>query len=762
MKNGSVTLTLSKKGAVLLEFVNENSKVLHLKAADSEQIQKLKTLIDTGSAKIDVEYSGTSSSDLLIKDLKTSEVLFGKQFQANKPPQHHQKRSFYDSNRSQQHTEGTKSGPRGDRSRQKKTYTAGVACAPYNFIPLPKEPKFADEEQVRTDQSRYHPNRLTGWIEYEIENLTDFYIRDTLPLEQNKADYSSDFFSPGGCLQIPGSSLRGMVRSVFEILTMGKFQSFTDRRLFYRSIFKKYSFNREYTERFAEALKDDEGKNKVKYQATGAWLTRDEKQRKWRLWKPQSVLDKNQKPIINDWIRVKANNSLNRVGNISVQEFTHVEISFNPEGIRSGLSFVHSSIIESESVYSRSARTNNVTRGVLLRTGSMNKKRYHAILAERSDQEYNCKLDLFEEYATDETRGDGTNLFQKWEDTKKPVPCFVLLGDEGQVEALGHTPMFRFPYKHKIGEFVPEKFKDLNREDWAEAIFGTDLHTLVKGSSIEETQHSGRVCFGSAFHVDGKHSLSAMQPEVSPKNLSGPKPHSFQHYLEQGDDLQEDHRNSYESNPQKCHIRGYKRYWHNKNSNWSEGKIIDDSQHTIVKPVKPHQKFKGKVWFENLTRAELGGLLLSLEPGENLNHKLGMGKPLGLGSIKLSIQNLCLQNGDERRSYYSGDFIDGWVDKAYSTEASNKIADDCVAEFASKIYDVNLKSTSADKASFWVQAGERYPHIREMKTMLEKWQHKDSVRYMEIEHFDQNGRKRNEYVDRPILPPPSEIKDNKH
>ncbi len=41
--------------------------------------------------------------------------------------------------------------------------------------------------------------------------------------------------------------------------------------------------------------------------------------------------------------------------------------------------------------------------------------------------------------------------------------------------------------------------------------------------------------------------------------------------------------------------------------------------------------------FENLADAELGLLLYALAPSEEYHHKLGLGKPLGLGSVKIEV-----------------------------------------------------------------------------------------------------------------------------
>jgi len=54
-----------------------------------------------------------------------------------------------------------------------------------------------------------------------------------------------------------------------------------------------------------------------------------------------------------------------------------------------------------------------------------------------------------------------------------------------------------------------------------------------------------------------------------------------------------------------------------------------------VRPVRSGSVFAFHVDFNNLTEHELGALLYSLQPTTNFQHKIGLGKPIGLGSIKV-------------------------------------------------------------------------------------------------------------------------------
>lgn len=54
-----------------------------------------------------------------------------------------------------------------------------------------------------------------------------------------------------------------------------------------------------------------------------------------------------------------------------------------------------------------------------------------------------------------------------------------------------------------------------------------------------------------------------------------------------------------------------------------------------MQPVKSGVQFRGRIRFENLTDLELGAILHALQLPDGCCHRIGMGKPLGLGSIRI-------------------------------------------------------------------------------------------------------------------------------
>lgn len=100
-----------------------------------------------------------------------------------------------------------------------------------------------------------------------------------------------------------------------------------------------------------------------------------------------------------------------------------------------------------------------------------------------------------------------------------------------------------------------------------------------------------------------------------------------------------------------------------------------------IKPLRREREFFFHIDFDNLTPFELGMLCYALRPTEDFRHKLGMGKPLGLGTVR--IDPLGIFYIDRHRRYgKTGFFVpryherwlgeedfSGVVDSGYEAEA---------------------------------------------------------------------------------------------
>ena len=168
-----------------------------------------------------------------------------------------------------------------------------------------------------------------------------------------------------------------------------------------------------------------------------------------------------------------------------------------------------------------------------------------------------------------------------------------------------------------------------------------------------------------------------------------------------------------------------------------------DTQHTSIKPVKPGVTFRFRIYFENLRDFELGALLWALilpgEPGKDYCHSLGMGKPLGMGAVKIT-PTLYLSNRQER---YARLFSGNDWHRGEKEEPDMRRFLDAFERFVLDEMDAQERGQARS-----LKDVER---IKMLLTMLE-WPGPDRslTEYMTIEPV-------NEYKERPVLPDPLHI-----
>ncbi len=273
-------------------------------------------------------------------------------------------------------------------------------------------------------------------------------------------------------------------------------------------------------------------------------------------------------------------------------------------------------------------------------------------------------------------------------------------------------------YKKTIGEHIPQSLKDETKIDLADAIFGN------------ERTFAGRVFFEDAFcnqsdiDYEGEKVITLLEP----------KPTLFQHYLEQNKNNFNDPHKKFVLYNSDNNIRGNKLYWHKSGRNWAnknQASFNEDTDNKI-NPVKADIIFTGKIRFENLSAVELGALLFAIDLPEGCCHKLGMGKPLGLGSVAIT-SNLFIS---DRTNRYTNLFAE-WEIPIAETDKS---------EYKKAFEHYVLEALKDSHQNLWDNQ-----RMRELKTMLDFSQKPldKKTRYMTIGP--------NEFKNRRVLSKPSEI-----
>lgn len=636
------------------------------------------------------------------------------------------------------------------------------AVAPYNFVELPDRVVSAQLEcngQLR-DNDSYYSDRHTGKIECTLTTSSPLYIRCGLTKEQfhegKEAKDIPDFYYIDSATKnpvIPGSSLRGMLRTLVEIVSFSKIDRVSKSdKFFFRAVAAENDdpLKGEYDNRL--------GKNGVNIRAGYLF----EINKKWYI-RPAIKIENDYFIWIKENLAKLALPKLILLENINEYRPQYFQnVSFENIEIENNRKFANS--------LSSNCKTYKYI-GVLVTSGNMlegapegtqPKRKYHCLVGEPDpDQE----LIPIDDDAIQDYR-DSLTAFQEKEPftpdmgvLKKGRVVFYCQPKKGEsVKLFGHSPFFRIPYvpdtqmrASSAFDFIPSCLIDESIIDIADAIFGW----VRKG---DKNQRAGKISISDAKYKESNNGIWYSENPVTPQILASPKPTTFQHYLVQPEETEARKENlkHYASKPiEQTVIRGHKLYWHKgKNHDFEhpDPSSASETQLTQIKPIAPDVTFAFTIHFENLTPVELGALLwvLDLAKDENYRLKLGMGKPLGLGSIKIE-SDLYLSDRQKRyTSLFSGQ---QW-------ETSERLEDNppYQQDFENYIL-VQLQQHGNFQDICRIQmllAMLRWPGPNDTKT-----------RYMEIERdktkgyrgklAKENDRTVNEYKERLVLPTPLQV-----
>ena len=319
--------------------------------------------------------------------------------------------------------------------------------------------------------------------------------------------------------------------------------------------------------------------------------------------------------------------------------------------------------------------------------------------------------------------GARINFLENAKEYVRIVPCFYTV-ENGRVKAFGTNPYFRIPYNKGIADHVPANLK-INKIDFADAVFGY------------RDKWGGRVFFEDLYLKDGVR-VAFERPDKH-KILMGPQPTSFQFYLEPKD-------NEAATWDDGTNIRGYKLYWHKKCDWQDRGNAKNSSLQKEIQPLKPGHTFIGRIRFENLCKIELGALcaLFTLGAEKNICYKMGMGKPLGMGTVKIT-GNLFLQGPD----YYTHLFT-----KQSTFDECDEPAD--ITGFANAFYEyVKAELENSNVKNEYKYYLERLQELRYImsvdKITNDKWS--EETKYLDI--YSEEGKK--VFGKRAILPEIKEV-----
>ena len=529
-------------------------------------------------------------------------------------------------------------GNSGARSNGNSKYPSTPASASYNFVRLPShvipaefyDGNFEGVTKDVMDAYRDHVTQTgthTGYIDLTITTETPLFIggpskqEDTTPLE---------FYGGQNNPTIPGSSLKGMVKEIFKIVTASSFRpyqrgtglgDFEDRYLYFRDIASAIKPLKEYyASRMMNPIKNSAGLSTPK--ATPGFIIQTVNNEYYAV------------PSVAKKIYYEAEKALLSKQRTPSIDWTHTYVN------------IHVGAMSSKRTFMRITKPCNFDKRIPI---------HQSCIDSYADDKNRGTLDLLDKKIG--KSGEAAKEYTHSADVKFVVPCYFTEKD-GTVEHFGHGRYYRIAYDLKISDHLPNSLKRHNN--------GVDLCDSVFGYG---DNWAGRVSFSDA-HVQG---TLKMCPSDYPHPLMGPNPTSFQLYLEQNVD---DHNTYNHWGHEHASLRGYKMYWHQplaKAKDWTrtaEEKEIKGTRK--IRPVDRGVTFTSRNHFERLSDVELGALLMSLNLDQysggqrRTYYKLGMGKSIGFGSVKLDTDVTIFDNN----SRYAVLFTDGAWNTGKSTTDS--------------------------------------------------------------------------------------------
>lgn len=522
--------------------------------------------------------------------------------------------------------------------------------APYNFVPLESE-AFYPEWANHISQDIPFEDGVSGSIKYTLTAKTPIFVRNGQAKNTNDNTFSH---TADGRYFIPGTSIKGEIRNVLEILSFGKMTQVQDARFGIRDLSQSNE-----GDRYRSLLKD------VKC----GWLSIDQTTKRYRIadcGKPCRISPEEIDRIYQshlyefdttlrlgrerqqgdrddeDYLRsaskkysilgITENQICQREGAIH-NDYTHVLTKFfNINQDKNGRRIAQLVQDDQEG-----------HEGTIVLTGQSskrmgNKGKYYEFVFLKPNKEIPVAERVVSDFLT--IHKNNYDFQHLWKDrlfTKQRIPVFYLCDEKDSVFAIGIAYMFRYPTANFIKGAIPAKLQSQSYLDLAECIFGTIDQNLAP--------LKGRVFFSHAF-AEGE--PISLEPVTT--TLSSPKPSYGPLYVKDGtwDDTS-------------AVIKGRKRYLI-RDSVWSNEQGNENTRSTFI-PLASDTKFKGTIFFHNLKKEEFGALLAALtfndnddcfhsieasSPAQPQNrssndnngcfHSIGEAKPLGYGKVKLQIR----------------------------------------------------------------------------------------------------------------------------
>lgn len=493
--------------------------------------------------------------------------------------------------------------------------------APYRFVPLSRY-ILMPEWGRKVSQDIPFSDGVSGEVSLRLTAQTPLCVGGQQQASSEHAP-GQVFFSetPDGQYAIPPTSLKGMLREVVKIATFGRFDQVEDQRLGVRDISRGNNF-------YSQAMN--------RSQVYTGWLHYENDQ--WQIT-PCRYVRITQESLIRHFqipaeiwnANKKAAQRYELLGGLQQLTFDIEPYKYDckEQACRLGQGEYNGRVV----VTGQPGADFNNKHG---------KKRDFVFFDERPEETQPVSPEVMKGFFQIH---DDSDEWEKWKSQLRSgtleagVPVFFHKAG-GEVSSLGLARMYRLPYKNSLHDAVANTRQEHltpGLPDMADLLFG-----WINDDS-DDVSARGRVWPGWLYQT------TEYQAQPSPATvLSNPKPSFYPAYVRQTGSGQ--YATLMDNGAQ---LAGWKRYpvqAENEFPPLSDLVARNNKVQVRLHYLPESSQFEGKLRFHNLRLIELGALLWALDFGQrdHLSHSLGMGKPYGLGRVKLELSQLKVRpNGNQ-------------------------------------------------------------------------------------------------------------------
>jgi CRISPR-associated protein (TIGR03986 family) len=541
---------------------------------------------------------------------------------------------------------------------------------PYNFVRYLPAPNIAPGDNDAQLLGRCAPPPhdryvgLTGRIICRLEAVTPLFIADSHDVKESQVANAPDkkhrsyrFFQYGGKDAIPATSLRGMIRSMFEAVTNSPFSVFNgEDRLEYRI---DPAEARRFKPGIVQSLPQDGQPGVIA-------LCEEAKVGAYYKDPVANLLDGTWK--CGEQAYAIVGKTKNNVPVVTVIARSHAALAGDGRPVHPGWVKVTGQTIDTKCNESFFYFKDDPAKARKVHFSSEREDDFNAIL---HAQLHDRKEDFHTQVQS--TRLSPDNM------------VYVELDpdDSSQVRNIALARVARLRYRNAIGRLLPDHLKPSERYeelDIASRVFGW-VRAMQAEDRNARVAYAGRVRFTHAVLTEeGDQGVYA--DELPLAILGGPKPTTTLFYLcKKKGEWSEDERKQpgaaekigYDGPNE---LRGRKVYRHHgatlNRLEYERAGQIRDHQNRSVRGVRAAGNvFEFTIDFHNLAPVELGALLWTLNlSDEGCFYRLGYAKSLGFGSVRLTAERLIVLDIHHR---YQSLNTSGWR-PATPSERNNWLA----------------------------------------------------------------------------------------